>query len=132
MTNAFQKNLGFQNNAFQAFIISGDKHDGFNREHWKRYRKKIERAAKAAEKYQQSKYIQHAIEIAEIAEDSNIVSPIIFKISNAIRNNEIINIDFSSLQKELVMVSDQLNKIIKEEIFETEADDDIIMLLLLQ
>lgn len=129
--SAFQSNA-FQRNAFQ--IVGNpstvDKHDGFTPDEIKKYRKKLERLAKSSEKFLQSKYINEAIEVTEIAKKADIKLENIEKI--ALR--EAFTPSNEDIQKELNRILQRIFEIeiIKNQMLLEEAYDDEIMLMLLQ
>lgn len=132
--SGFQSNA-FQNNGFQIISSGGnpDTHDLLiDRETYKRYRKKLEHVAKLAEKHHQSKYIKQAIKVAEIIEDAPIDAPIIKKTAELALNNKEIKIDFETLSLEINKALQHFDNVLSKRITDVEADDDMLMLLMMQ
>lgn len=99
-----------------------DTHDAAS---YKKYRKKLEKAASAADEYNRSKYIKEAVKVADIAEELPISAPVIESISLAVEENrKIPEFDFSALQAEIREIKNYLDEMIASE----EEDELIIMM----
>jgi len=69
---------------------------------YKHHRKRLEAAAKAAELFNQSKYVKDAVSIADIAEFIEVDAPEITKVADTIKQNTAMpEIDFSAISMEI-------------------------------
>lgn len=119
----------------QAYIpnSSVDTHDlPIDYDTYKRYRKKLEHVAKLAEKHNQSKYIKQAIKVAEIIEDTQIDAPNIKQAAESVLYGNETKIDFEALAAEISMAMNHFDSVLTKKIKSIEADEDMIVLLMIQ
>lgn len=108
----------FNNQVFNTGVQSvTDTHDGAG--HYKKYRKRLESAAKAAEEYNRSKYINAAVKAAAVARDIEVPSPVLEHIADSIvASVPMPSLDFRAIQAEISQIIqkiDQLEATINDE-----------------
>jgi hypothetical protein len=110
-----------------------DTHDlPIDHDTYRRYRKKLESVAKLAEQHHAKKYIKQAVKVAEIIENTSIDAPIIQQVADSVQNNTPIEIDFSLLSEEINKVISHFDNILQKRIMDMEADEEMIVLLMIQ
>lgn len=128
--SGFQSNA-LQNNAFQIKSGGGTPVIVTTGGHFVAYRKKLKRLTEASDKFNQSKYIKQAVQIAEIAEEINVSVPLIEAVAQAVHLQQPLpEIDLSQLNKEISLAIQQLNSLILLKKMQEEDDDLTLMMLL--
>lgn len=108
-----------------AAVVTVDTHDAAD---YRRYRRRLEKAAKAADEYNQSKYVRQAVKAAEIVDELQIASPVIEKIAEAVKAETMPEFDFSALQGEFSRVRGYLDDLIALKA-EAENEDELIIMM---
>lgn len=132
MANAWGVSFGVSwGNSWGAGIVPvtpTDTHDGASPDQYKRYRKRLEAIAKAAEQFQQSKYVKEAVQeqIEEIqALDVEIKEAVMVEKDDGLASAQF----YQAFKAELTAAIDKLNKLIIK--IEQDEEDDIHAILLL-
>lgn len=134
--------MGIFNSAIfnnQVFNTTGvipvvvDTHDGASADEYKRYRKKLLAAAKAAEQHNESKYLRQALAVAEVLDEYGVSAPEVQKVANAVENNIDISINYELLSSELMKSIRYLEDMIdfRQRQIEEEDEEEYILMMML-
>lgn len=107
--------------------VTVDTHDGATPDQYKRYRKRLKEIAKAAEQFQQSKYVKETVQeqIAEIQALDVEIKETVLAEDNGLAAAQF----YQAFKSEISTAIDKLNKMIIK--IEQDEEDDIHAILLL-
>jgi len=100
------------------------------RKQYRSHRRKLERAARAAERYEQSKYVKEAVKIAEIAIDYSINAPEVVELANLVASKQpVIDIKFDKVHAEISRIMRHLDTLVEMQELEREQERELILLM---